>query len=156
MNAFWEAPLPAATCRAETTVTVFKADKPPTTPVKMMLLTPAVRSKSNVPFSVPPKVMAAPAREPPALVLSTIESSVKVTPPMPKFSASPLLMMVAATFEAAPPVKFMPPLNRNVSVVTLPKVTRPLLRKSIFTANVLFAPVMITAYGLAVVIKSFT
>ena len=64
--------------------------------------------------------------------------------------------MVAATFDAALPVKFMPPPNANVSVVALPKVTRPVLLKSTFAANVFAAPVMVTVYGLAVVIKSFT
>ena len=116
---------------------------------------PAFRPKLNaVPVMPAPKVIAAPAAEP--VVVATLELSVNITPPVPKFITSPLLVMVAATLDAALPVKFMPPPNANVLAVALPKVTRPVLRKSTFNTKVFVPPVMLKVYGLAVVIKSFT
>ena len=43
----------------------------PTAPPNVMSLVPAVRPKLNVPFSVPPKVMASPAAE--FIVVATLE-----------------------------------------------------------------------------------
>ena len=116
---------------------------------------PASRAKSNAALSVmmPPKLMPAPAAA--NCVVATLESSVSVTPPVPKSTKAPLVT-VAAKLDAALPVKSKPSVNANVSAVTLPKVTSPVLLKSMFATNVLVAPVMVTVYGLAVVIKSFT
>ena len=117
---------------------------------------PAFRPKFNVPtpsVMMPPKLMPAPAAA--NCVVATLELSVSVTPPVPKFTNAPLVT-VAAKLDAALPVKTKPPVNANVSAVRLPKVTAPVLLKSMFATNVLVAPVMVTVYGLAVVIKSFT
>ena len=126
------------------------------TPVAAIAPTvPASRAKSNAAPSVmmPPKLMPAPAAN--NCVVATLESSVSVTPPVPKSTKAPLVT-VAAKLDAALPVKSKPSVNANVSAVRLPKVTSPVLLKSMFATNVLVAPVMVTVYGLAVVIKSFT
>ena len=129
----------------------------PTVPVKVTVPAPAVKVRACAPLSVLPKVMSAPAGEPPLLVVSTLELPSSVTPPVPKSITSAVLVMVAATFDAAPPVKFMPPPNANVSVVRLPKVTSPVLLKSMFATNVFAAPVILIVVAVSgVVMKSFT
>ena len=102
-----------------------------------------------------PKVMFAPAVEPPP-VLPTVEATVSVTPPVPKLITSPELVMAAPTLDEALPVKFKPPSNANVSAVALPRVTRPELRKSTLATKVLLVPVMLTVVTVAAVIKSLT
>ena len=117
---------------------------------------PAFKPKSNAPVMPAPKVMAAPAGSKPVGV-ATLELSVNVTPPVPKFITSPLLVMVAATLDAALPLKVKPPSNANVLAVALPKVTRPVLRKSTFNTKVFVPPVMLIVVAVAaVVIKLFT
>ena len=103
-----------------------------------------------------PKMMFAPAAEPPAFVVSTVELAVNRTPPMLKLITSPELVMAAPTLDVALPVKFKPPTNANVSAVALPRVTRPLLRKSTSATKVLPVPVMEMVVAVAVVIKSLT
>ena len=93
---------------------------------------PAFRAKSNVlapSVMVPPKLMPAPARVPPAFVLSTVLLESNVTPPVPKSRTCPGLRIKPPMLLAALLVKFMPPLNKNVSVpAASPIVTRPPLR----------------------------
>ena len=96
---------------------------------------PAFRAKSNAPtpsVMMPPKLMPAPAGVPPTLVLSTVllESNVTPsTPPVPKSRSTPGLRIKPPMLLGALFVKFMPPLNKNVSVpATSPIVTRPPLR----------------------------
>ena len=129
----------------------------PTLPLKFTAARlPAFTVKPKAPTMVDPKVMVAPAGN--NCVVATLEVAVSVTPPVPKFTGAPLVT-VAAKLDAALPVKSKPSVNANVSRVALPKVTpepTPVLRKSMFDTNVLVAPVMVTVYGLAVVIRSFT
>ena len=108
---------------------------------------PAVRPKLNVPAPsvIPaPNVIAAPVAVPPALVVSTVESAVSVTPPVPKLITSPELLIAAARLTGALPVKFSPPLNRKASAVASPSVTAPVFRKSTFWVKVLPVPVRLT------------
>ena len=101
------------------------------------------------------KVILAPVAEPPALVVSTVELAVRVTPPVPKLITSPELVMAAPTLDGAPPVKDKTPSNANVSP-PLPRVTAPVLRNSTFCTKVLPEPVMLTVVAVAAVIKSLT
>ena len=96
---------------------------------------PAFRAKLNVPtpsVMMPPKLMPAPAATTPTLVLSTVllESNVTPsTPPVPKSRSTPGLRIKPPMLLGALLVKFMPPLNKNVSVpAASPIVTRPPLR----------------------------
>ena len=160
LNASCAAPLPAFTFTAEVTVTLFSADTPPTTSLKLMLpVEPAVSCKLNVPSSVPPKTMFAPVGVPEEFVLSTMLLPISVAPPVPKSISAPGLRMIAPISLGALPStsKLSPPLNKNKSVpATSPKVTRPLLRKLVLVTKLFDAPTMVTVYGLTVVIKSVT
>jgi len=126
----------------------------PTNPVKVMVPAPAVRFKSKAPLSFPPKVTPAPT---PPTVLSIRLFASKVTPPVPKLIGFPEVVIAPPTLLAALPVKFKPVLNKKVEVpATSPKVTRPLLRKSTFTAKVLPMPVKLMVVAVALVIKALT
>ena len=116
----------------------------PTNPVKVMVPAKAVRLKSKVPLSFPPKVIPAPT---PPTVLLIMLFDIKVRPPAPKLIRSPELEILAPpTLLGALPPKLRPVLNKNVAVpATAPKVTRPLLRKSTFTAKLLPEPVKLMA-----------
>ena len=150
--------VPAFTLFAEVTVTLFNAVPPPTTSLKLMSpVEPEVSCKLNGPSSVPPKTMLAPVGVPEEFVLSTMLLPISVAPPVPKSISCPGLRMIAPISLSALVVKLSPPLNKNVSVpAASPKVTRPMLRKSVFTTKLFDAPTMVTVYGLTVVIKSFT
>ena len=129
----------------EVTVRLAKAVPVPTLLLKVTSAMPAFTIKPKAPSMVDPKLMPTPAGVPPTLVLSTVVFPINVTPPVPKSRTCPGLRIKPPMLLGALFVKFMLPLNKNVSVpATSPIVTRPLLRKATFWANVLVAPVMVT------------
>ena len=110
------------------TVSEASSEEFPRVPMKVMFPVPAVRPRLKGPLSVPPKLMFAP---PPPMVLFIKLFVTKVTPLLPKLIASPELLIVAPTLEAAFPPKVKPPSNKKVSP-PLPRVTLNVLRKSTF------------------------
>ena len=125
-----------------------KAAEAPLEMVKSLIVTdlpviappvPALRLRSKAPPMAAPKRMFCPAAE--SCVVAIAELVRKVTPPVPKFTMPPLLIM-ALISEGELPVKVKPLLKANVSEVS-PKAIAPLLRKSTFCANVLPMPVML-------------
>ena len=144
----WIAPVKAADMPLVIVKSLLVTDLPVIAP-----LVPALRLRSKAPPMAAPKRMSLPAAE--SCVVAIDELVRKVTPPAPKFTTPPLLIM-APTSEAALPEteKVNPSLKANVSEVS-PKVTRPVLRKSTFCVKVLPVPVKDTEYGFKVVNRSF-
>lgn len=143
----WIAPMKAADMPLVIVKSLIVTDLPVIAP-----LVPALRLRSKAPPMAAPKRMFWPAAE--SCVVAIDELVRKVTPPVPKSTTPPLLIM-EPTSEAELPVKEKPALKANVSEVS-PKVTRPVLRKSTFCVKVLPVPVKDTEYGFKVVIRSFT
>ena len=135
--------------------------------VKLLMLTEVPVIAPPVPASKPrlyeltpsvipaPNTIPAPTPETPPLVVSTVLFWFKVTPPVPKLITSPELLITPPRLDTVIPVKFKPPSKANVSP-PLPRVTRPVFKKSTFATKLLLVPVMLTEYGFAVVIKSST
>ena len=143
----WIAPVKAAEAPLVMVKSLIVNDLPVIAP-----LVPALRLRSKAPPMAAPKRMSWPAAE--SCVVAIDELVRKVTPPIPKSTTSPLLIM-EPTSEAELPVKEKPAPKANVSEVS-PKVTRPVLRKSTFCVKVLPVPVKDTEYGFKVVIRSLT
>jgi len=143
----WIAPVKAADMPLVIVKSLIVTDLPVIAP-----FVPALRLRSKAPPMAAPKRIFWPAAE--SCVVAIAELVRKVTPPVPKSTTPPLLIM-EPTSEAELPVKVKPVPKANVSEVS-PKVTRPVLRKSTFCVKVLPVPVKDTEYGFAVVIRSFT
>ena len=107
--------------------------------------------KVCVPFKVPPKVTSAPRL---AVAVLTVVAAFKVAPPVPKLMAWDGVKIEPPRLLGALPVKFKPPWKTLLSALELPKVTKPLLKKSTLVVKLLLEPVRLTLYALFVVIRS--
>ena len=117
----------------------------------MILPVPAVMFKVCVPFKVPPKVTSAPGLE---VAVLTVVAAFKVAPPVPKLMAWDGVKIEPPRLLGALPVKFKPPWKTLLSALELPKVTKPLFKKSTLVVKLLLEPVRLTLYALFVVIRS--